>query len=107
MAAVKSPRPTPSTIAVVITWVWPWMLPPTTVAAPTSETACPKPAIAAASSGMRASSHRRTTVWRRLAPRPRSWSGSSGGSDCRAAIVIPAIRGVAIRTCAMTIPRKV
>src|SRR6478672_11566489 len=47
----NSPRRTSSTMAVVMTCVWPWMLPPTMVAAPTSERACPKAAMAATSSG--------------------------------------------------------
>ena len=77
------------------------------VAAPTSETAWPKPAIAAASNGSLASSHSRRTSWVRLAPSARSWSGRSGGSRCSAAIVIPVISGAAMSTCAMTMPRRV
>ena len=95
-------------MAVVITCVWPWMLPPTIVAAPTSESACPKPAIAATSSGSLASSHSRPDHLPAVrAERPQLVrqlvrQQAQGGGH-----VMPTISGVAIRTCATTIPRSV
>ncbi len=52
------------------TRVWCRMLPPTIIAAPTSEMTLPKPAMSAASSGSRASRQSHQTVCQRDAPRP-------------------------------------
>ncbi len=87
----------------VSTRVWWRMLPPTIIAAPTSEITLPKPAMSAASSGSRASRHSHQTVCQRDAPRPSSCSRRRGSSCPSAATVRPRMTGVAMITSAITI----
>ena len=87
----------------VSTRVWPAMLPPTMSAAPTSEMTAPNPAIAAASSGSRASVATIHIERSRLAPSACICSRSSGSTCCSDADDSPATSGSAITVWAITI----
>src|ERR1041384_2239817 len=103
MARSKLPLAVSSTVAVVSTRVWPRMLPPTIIDAPTSEMMPPKPAMTAARSGSRASLHKSHSVCARDAPIPASWRPRFGFSVWKLVSVRPATIGKAITTCAMMI----
>jgi len=96
MATSKLPLPVSITVAVVSTRVWPLMLPPTMIEAPTSEITPPKPAMTAARSGSRASLSSSHTICGREAPRARICRRSPGGRCCRAARLMPAMMGEAM-----------
>ena len=64
MAMSKFPRLVSMTVAVVSTRVYPLMLPPTMMEAPTSEMTPPNPAITPASRGSLASLTRIQTIWK-------------------------------------------
>jgi hypothetical protein len=83
MAVSKLPRRVSSTMAVVRTRVSPAMLPPTIMAAPTSEMTAPKPAIMAARIPRRASRTCIQSDRARLAPAPGPGAGRRRGPPGR------------------------
>jgi hypothetical protein len=92
-----------SAIAVVMTRVKPSMLPPTTITAPTSAAARPKPASSTVSSSSRPSQSSVGTARQAPTPKERScsaYSSHSASSTCR---VRAARIGVTSTACAMII----
>ena len=79
------------------------MFPPTISAAPTSEMTAPKPAIAAASSGRRASTATVHSERSRPAPSACICTRKSGSTCWSAAVENPATSGSEIAVCAITI----